>query len=141
MVRGCCIGLVRRNCYHHTVAIRLDPSGFDDLCRNFTLVSTSAKLGLRHIHRLASVLGNPVAQSLPPEQASDVLPPSFLSITPAECQPAAHTHTKWEVETGDTSLPDCWNLRSKGERRAVLTPSAMSLPSRIWGKAREMGTK
>jgi len=58
----------------HGRLLGLDTSVFDDLCRTFTLAQYEAsELRLRHIHRLASVLGNPVAQTLPREHASDVL--------------------------------------------------------------------
>ena len=42
----------------HGRLLGLDTSGFDDLCRTFTLAQHEAReLGLRHIHWLASVLG------------------------------------------------------------------------------------
>jgi hypothetical protein len=41
--------------------MRFAPSGFDDTCRAFTLAQHEAReLGLRHVHWLAPVLGNPV---------------------------------------------------------------------------------
>jgi hypothetical protein len=54
--------------------LAFDPGGFDDLRRTFTLTQHEAReLGLRHIHRLASVLDNPVAQIMPGQHVSNVL--------------------------------------------------------------------
>src|SRR6266481_5706787 len=95
----------------HSRLLGLDPSGSDDLGRTFTLAQHEArKLGLRHIHRLASVLGNPVAQTLPREHASDVLH-KFVNHSGRSASRRPYPIPNGEVETGDTSLRDCWNLR------------------------------
>src|SRR6266851_6466875 len=63
-----------------------------------------------------------------------------LSTTPAGVP--AGTHIPYQIGKSNPATPASAIVGTSGnrtERRAVLTPSAMSLPSRIWGRASSMG--
>src|SRR5271168_4525130 len=57
----------------HGVLLRIGPSRFDESRCAFTLALNEVReLGLRHVHRLAPVLGNPVVQFMPGQRACDI---------------------------------------------------------------------
>ena len=91
-----------------------DTGGFHESRRNFTLALHEAhELGVRHAHWLAPVFSDPLAQIRPGEKSNLATLASAIVGTSG----------------------------SKVERRAVLTPSATSVRSRMWGRAREIGAK
>src|SRR6184192_2400330 len=106
----------------HGRLLGLDPSGFDDLCRTFTLAQHEAR-------KLCPASTRPMSFT-------------SLSITPAGVPAGAHS--PYQMGKSKPATPASAIVGTSGnraERRAVLTPSATSVPSRMWGKAREMGTK
>ena len=71
-------------------------------------------------------------------------PMSFASLSTTPVGVPAGTHIPYQI--GKSNLATLASAivgtsGSKVERRAVLTPSATSVPSRMWGRAREIGTK
>ena len=126
----------------HGHLLVLDPSGFDESGCAFTLALHEAReLGPRHVHWLAPVLGDPVAQIRPGEQSSDVI--RKLVNHPGRSA-SRNPYSIPQIEKSNPATPASAIVGASGskvERRAVLTPNATSVPLRMWGRAREMGTR
>ena len=89
----------------------LDPSGFDDLRRAFTLAQDETReLGLRHDHRLAPVLRDPVAQIRPGEHAPDVLR-QLVNHPGRSASRGPYSLPKREVESGNARLRERYATR------------------------------
>ena len=118
----------------------LDTGGFHKSRRNYALALDGHELGVRHAHWLAPVISDPLAQIRPGEHAPDVIRKLVnyagrsVSRRPIPYQIGKSNLAALASDVMGTS-------GSKIERRAVLTPSATSVPSRMWGRAREIGAK
>jgi len=131
MVSGCCIVWLAELLSSHGRLLGLDPSGLM-ICAAISLsLSTKRANRLRHIHRLASVLVT---------QSRRVCPRARVRCPSQVCQSlggsASRRHTPYQMGKSKPATPPpvVGTSGSKGERARYFTPSATSVPSRMWGR-------
>ena len=69
---------------------------------------------------------------------------SFASWSTTSVAQPVRTHIPYQIGKSNPATPASAIVGTSGskvERRAVLTPNATSVPLRMWGRAREIGTE